>query len=189
MLMLLSRYWWVLIVRGTLAILFGVAIPFGVTAFELPEATLAVFVLVFGTFAFVDGVSAVGTATSGRTMTPDWWILLVQGVFGVGIGLLALVSLAATAEALLLYIALWAATVGTLQLVAAVKLPHELLGEWGLALGGMLGIAFGIVMMWRSGAGALALVWVIASYAIVSGLLLLVGGFGIHLARKQAVRG
>jgi len=109
------------------------------------------------------------------------------GGLGIGIGVLALVSLAATAEGLLVYIALWAAAVGALQLVAADRLPHELTGEWWLAAGGVLGVAFGTLMIWHPGADALALAWVIVGYAIVSGVVLLVGGLDIHRARKHAL--
>lgn len=181
MLMYLSRYWWVLVVRGVIAILFGVL------AFTLPVATVAALVLVFGAFALADGIFAVVTAVVGRRMSTDWWILLAQGLLGIAIGSLTLFNPLITAVALLVYIAIWAIVAGVLQLVTAVKLRRELTGEWRLALGGILGAAFGIAMLWRPAAGALAVLWVIGSYAIVWGVMLMIGGFDIHRARKHVL--
>lgn len=181
MFMFLSRYWWALVVRGIIAILLGVL------AFMLPVATLAALVVVFGAYALADGIFAIVAATAGRTMTPDWWILLLQGLLGIGIGALTLFNPAITAVALLVYIAAWAIVAGVLQVFAAVKLRDELAGEWWLALGGILGAAFGIAMLWRPFAGALALLWVIASYAIVWGVMLMISGFDVHRARKHVL--
>ena len=177
---LLSRYWWVAVLRGVIAILFGIL------AFTLPMQTLAALVLVFGVYALADGIFAVVTAVSGRRMTPNWWIVLVQGLIGIGVGALTLFNPAVTALALLFYIAAWAVLVGALQIFAAVKLRHEIAGEWGLAFSGILSVAFGVLLLGRPGEGALALLWLIAAYAIVWGVLLMIGGFGVHRLGKHA---
>ena len=181
MFLLLSRYWWVLVLRGVIAILFGVL------AFTLPMATLAALVLVFSVYAFADGSFAILTALAGREMTPNWWILFLQGVLGIGVGVLTLFNPEITAVALLLSIAAWAIVAGVLQIFAAVKLRHELTGEWWLALGGILGAAFGVALLWQPAAGALAVLWVIASYAVLWGVMLMIGGFDIHRARNHAL--
>ena len=180
MFMFLSRYWWVLVVRGVIAILFGVL------AFTLPLETVATLILVFGAYAFVDGSVAVVTAIAGSKLTPDWWIMLLQGLLGVGVGVLTLFNPALTAVALLLYIAALAIVAGVLQVFAAIRLRHELTGEWWIAVGGILGVAFGVLMISRPGVGALAVLWIIASYAIVWGVMLMIGGFDIHRARRHA---
>jgi len=178
MFMLLSRYWWVLVVRGAIAILFGVM------AFALPTATLAALVLVFGAYALADGGLAVVSAFAGRTLTRSFWIVLLHGLLGIGVGVLTLFSPQITAVALLVYIAAWAIAAGVLQVFTAIKLRDELTGEWWLALGGALGIAFGILMLWQPAAGALAVLWVIATYAIVWGVVLMISGFDIRRARR-----
>ena len=177
---LLSRYWWVTVVRGVIAILFGVL------AFTLPMQTLAALVMVFGAFALADGVFAVATALSGRKITPNWWIVLAQGLVGIGVGVLTLFHPAITAVVLLVYIAFWALFVGVTQLFAAVKLRHEITGEMWLALGGILGVAFGLLLLWRPAAGALTVLWLIATFAIVWGVVLMIGGFGVHRLGKHA---
>ena len=176
----LSRYWWVLVLRGAIAILFGVL------AFTLPVATLAPLALVFGAYACADGIFAIATAVAGRKMTPDWWIVLVQGLIAAGVGVLTFFSPAITAVGLLVYIALWAVAAGLLQFLAATKVREEIPGDWWLALGGILGVAFGIALIWSPKEGALALLWLIATYAIVWGVMLMIGGFDVHRLKPTA---
>jgi Uncharacterized conserved protein len=177
----LSRYWWVLVVRGAMAILLGVF------AFIRPVQTVAGLVLAFGAVALIDGTFASAAAIAGRKLTPDWWVVLLQGLLGIGIGVLTLFNPAITAVAILIYIAAWAIGLGVLQVVAAVRLRHEITGEWWLALGGITGVAFGILLMLRPAQGALAVLWLIGSYALVWGVMLMVGGFDVRRLRKHAL--
>ena len=177
----LSRYWWVLVVRGAMAILLGVF------AFIRPVQTVASLVLAFGAVALIDGTFASAAAIAGRKLTPDWWVVLLQGLLGIGIGVLTLFNPAITAVAILIYIAAWAIGLGVLQVVAAVRLRHEITGEWWLALGGITGVAFGILLMLRPAQGALAVLWLIGSYALVWGVMLMVGGFDVRRLRKHAL--
>ncbi len=85
-----SVSWWVPVVRGTMAIVFGVL------AFSLTVTTLAAVILAFGLYALADGLFSIAAAIANRTTTPDWWILLLQGVLGVGVGLACLGCAAAT---------------------------------------------------------------------------------------------
>lgn len=177
----LSRYWWVLVVRGAMAILLGVF------AFIRPVQTVASLVLAFGAVALIDGTFASAAAIAGRKLTPDWWVVLLQGLLGIGIGVLTLFNPAITAVAILIYIAAWAIGLGVLQVVAAVRLRHDITGEWWLALGGITGVAFGILLMLRPAQGALAVLWLIGSYALVWGVMLMVGGFDVRRLRKHAL--
>jgi uncharacterized membrane protein HdeD (DUF308 family) len=179
MFMLLSQYWWVLVVRGIMAILFGAL------AFMLPMATLSALILVFGAYAFVDGMFAIAAAIAEREATPQWWVLLLQGLLGAGVGVLTLFNPGITAVALLVYIAAWAVASGVLQVVAAVRLRHQLTAEWLLALGGVLAVGFGALLMWRPAEGALALLRAIAAFAILWGVMLMIGGLDIRRLRKR----
>ena len=179
MLALLSKYWWVLVVRGVLAI------ALGIFAFVWPQQTIVALVLVFGAIALVDGIFAVVASIAGHSLTPDWWVLLLQGLLGIGVGVLTLFNPAITAVALLIYIAVWAIGMGVLQVVAAVRLRHDISGEWWLALGGVASVAFGILLMRNPAGGVLAVLWLIGTYALIWGVMLTVGGFDVRRLHKQ----
>ena len=179
MLELLSKYWWVLVIRGVMAI------ALGVFAFVWPQGTITALVLVFGGIALVDGTLAVVASIAGRSLTPYWGVLLLQGLLGIGVGVLTLFNPAITAVALLIYIAVWAIGMGVLQVIAAVRLHHDIPGERWLALSGIAGVAFGILLIRNPAAGALGVLWLIGSYALVWGGMLMVGGFDVRRLNKQ----
>jgi uncharacterized membrane protein HdeD (DUF308 family) len=179
MLALLSRYWWVLVVRGVIAIMLGVF------AFVWPQQTIAALVLVFGATALIDGIFAVAASIAGHSLTSYWWVVLLQGLLGIAVGVMTLFNPAVTAVALLIYIAVWAIGIGLMQVVTAVQLRHEITGEWWLALGGIAAIAFGVLLMMNPAAGALSVLWLIGSFALVWGVMLLLGGFDVRRLHKQ----
>ena len=168
---ILRRTWWLLLLRGLMAI------AFGVLSWVQPGISLAALVMLFGVYALIDGVAGVWASMAGHNDDGHWWVLLLWGVVGVGVGTLTLSAPGLTALALLFYIALWAVATGVLQIVAAVRLRKEIEGEWMLGLGGLASVAFGLVLMARPMAGAVALLWIIATYAIFFGLLLVVLAF------------
>jgi len=168
---ILSRNWWVLLLRGI------VAIVFGVLAWMQPGISLAALVLLFGAYSMADGILGAWTAVAGRKEHEHWWVLLLEGLVGIGVGVLTLFAPGVTALALLFYIAIWAVTTGVLEIVAAIRLRKEIEGEWLLVLGGLASVAFGVLLMARPGAGALAVLWIIAAYAVVFGAILVVLAF------------
>ena len=170
---LMSVYWWVLLLRGVLAILFGVA------AYAWPGMTLATLVTFFGAFAFVDGIFNVFHAFSGRKEDERWWVLLLEGLLGIAFGVITFQAPEITATVLILYIAFWAMATGVLRIILAVRLRKEIEGEWWMALAGLAGIVFGVLMVARPGAGALALLWLVATWAIVSGVFLVILSFKV----------
>jgi uncharacterized membrane protein HdeD (DUF308 family) len=167
----LARYWWTTLLRGVVWILFGL------TTFVLPRISLLTLTLVFGFFALVDGVAHVVSAFGGRQESGKWWVLLISGIAGILVGVLTFVSPGITAIGLLFYIAAWAIFTGILAIVAAIHLRKEIEGEFWLALAGLASVLFGVVLVARPGAGALALLWLIASYAIAFGVILIVLAF------------
>ena len=178
---ILSRNWWALLLRGL------VAIAFGVLTWTQPAISLAALVLLFGVYALVDGVLGVWTAISGRKDHEDWWVLLLWGLLGIGVGIMTLMAPGVTAFALLFYIAIWAVATGVLEIVAAVRLRKVIKGEWWLVLGGLASIIFGVLLMAHPGAGALAVLWLIAAYAIIFGVLLVILAFRLRGFGKQLV--
>lgn len=176
---ILSRGWWMLLLRGL------VAIGFGILTWMQPAISLAALVLLFGAFSLADGVLGVWTAISGRKEHEHWGLLLLGGLVGIGVGLLTLFAPGLTALALLFYIAIWAIATGVLQIAAAIRLRKEIEGEWMLILGGIASVAFGLLLMSRPGEGALAVLWLIAAFAVAFGLLLVMLAFRVRgLASK-----
>ena len=176
-----SRHWWAFALRGVAAILFGVL------AFVWPGMTLAVLVLLWGAYALVDGVLALISAF--RTNNDHRWGLLLEGLVGIGAGLVTFVWPGLTALVLLYIIAAWALITGVLELIAAFRLRRAIRDEWWLVLGGVASLLFGVVLLAAPAAGALALVWLIAAYAIVFGVLLVALALRLHGMgqRRQAV--
>jgi len=169
----LSRGWWHLLLRGLAAIAFAI-----LTWFR-PGISLAALVLLFGAYALVDGVLAVWTAIAGRSTYDGWWVLLLIGLIGVAVGIMTFMTPGITALALLYYIAFWAIFRGILEISTAIRLRKEIEGEWLLILGGVASVVFGVLLLARPGAGALAVLTLIAAYAMIIGVILVILAFKV----------
>jgi uncharacterized membrane protein HdeD (DUF308 family) len=166
----LGRNWGWIVLRGVVAVLFGVV------AFAWPGVTLAALVIVWGAYALADGVLALVAAWRVRDQGRPFWSLLIVGLLGIAAGVVTFIWPAMTALTLLMIIAAWAVVMGIFQIVAAVRLRQVIEGEWWLGLSGLLSVIFGIAMFAKPEAGALALIWVIGAYAILFGILLIALG-------------
>ena len=169
----MARYWWALVLRGVLAVVF-------VVAWAWLGLTLGALVLLFGAYAMVDGVFAVVAGVTSYGERRCWWAELLRGVAGIVVGLLTFAWPDLTALALLYFIAAWALVTGAFEIVAAVHLRRVIENEWLLALGGLASVVFGVLLVLFPGAGAVSLVWLIGSYAVVFGVLLVVLGFRLR---------
>jgi len=180
MLQSMARSWWVWLLRGIAAIVFGII------AFVSPAATLLALVIVFGIYAIFDGVLAVVTAFQIREVAKHWWVVLLEGLAGILFGIIALVYPLITAGALLLLIAFWAVVTGIMEIIAAIRLRREITNEWSLILTGIFSVILGVMLFVFPGAG-LALVWTIGLYAVFFGVLMIIFGFEVRsLARQLA---
>src|SRR5262245_11033394 len=177
---MLLRNWWVLLLRGLAAIVFGVL------TWWMPGISLAVLVLLFGAYALADGILAVWMAIASRSKNEQWWVMLLWGLVGIGVGIVTFLAPGVTALALLFYIAIWAIATGVLQIVAAIRLRKEIEGEWMLILAGLVSVVFGLLLVVQPGAGALAVLWLIAAYAIVFGVLLVILALKARGMAKEA---
>jgi uncharacterized membrane protein HdeD (DUF308 family) len=167
MLTQLSRNWWLIALRGVAAILFGIL------AFVWPGATLTFLVLLFGAYALADGLLAVVAALTNNAGERRWWVLL-EGLVGIAAAVLTFLWPGATAFSLLYLIAAWAILTGVLEIVAAIELRREISNEWFLILSGIASVILGVLLVLFPGAGALSVIWLIAAYAVVFGVLLVV---------------
>ncbi|MAU10938.1 MAG: hypothetical protein CL607_14035 [Anaerolineaceae bacterium] len=169
----MAKHWWLLVVRGVFAVLFG-----GLTIL-MPEITLYVLVLMFGVYVIVDGGFSIYAALTGRQKNQRWWLGLLEGIVGIVVGLLTFIWPGMTGLILLYLIAFWAIMTGVLEIVAAFHLRKEISTEWLLGLSGVLSLVFGILLIFAPGSGALALAWLIGFYAIMFGFTMI--GLGLRL--------
>ncbi|RIK63629.1 hypothetical protein DCC62_26470 [candidate division KSB1 bacterium] len=168
-----ASHWWVLLLRGIAAVLFGIL------AFVWPGLTLVALIFLFGAYALVDGVTAI--FVGGRAHA--WWMVFA-GVFGLIAGVLTFIFPGITAFWLLILIASWAVVRGIFEIVTAIQLRKELTNEWMLILGGVLSIIFGVLLFLNPATGALAVVWLIGSYTLVFGIIMIVLSFRLRELRK-----
>jgi uncharacterized membrane protein HdeD (DUF308 family) len=172
----LAKNWWLVLLRGIVSILFGVA------AFVWPGLTLVTLVLFYGAFALVDGVIALASAFGRNRPAPTWWLIIV-GLAGIGVGLITFFWPGVTAIVLVIFIGAWAFVHGIFEIIGAIKLRKEIDNEWWLILAGVISVLFGLAVMIAPGAGALGLIWAIAAYSIAFGVLLI--GFSFRLRKHQ----
>ena len=171
----LAKNWWLLLLRGIAAIVFGVL------AFAWPGITLLSLVILYGAYALVDGVLSVAAAIGGGGgAAPRWWLVVV-GLLGIAAGLLTFFWPQITALVLLMFIGVWALIHGVFEIIGAIRLRKEIDNEWMLILSGALSVLFGAAMLIMPGAGALALIWVIGAYSIIFGILFV--GFAFRLKK------
>ena len=163
----LARNWWVLMLRGVLAILLGVL------ALVNPAATMAALILVFAAFAVADGILSIITSLTAPADYRGWVWLLVSGLAGVVIGVLTFFWPGVTAVVLLYYVMAWLVVTGIFQIMAGIRLRKEITGEFWLILGGALAVIMGVYLMMNPAVGLLAMLWVLGFYAIVFGALLI----------------
>src|SRR5262245_4591780 len=179
MLELLRRNWGWVVVRGVAAVLFGLL------AFAWPGLTLAVLVLAWGAYAIADGVLAFIAACRVRDRGRPFWAPLIVGLLGSAASVVTFLWPGMTALLLLLFIASWAVVMGIFQIIAAIRPRKVIQNEWLLGLSGGRSVLFGLLMFLQPGAGALAVIWIVAAYAVVFGVLLIWPGFRL---KQQAGR-
>jgi uncharacterized membrane protein HdeD (DUF308 family) len=173
---LLSRLGTFLIARGVTAVLFGILV------LAWPGITLRALVFAFGAYSLVDGAIALLEASAGAGR-PDRWRLVVHGMAGVAAGVAVLVWPALTALALLYLIGTWAIVLGATEVVSALAVPGDGGQRLRAGLHGLVGLAFGLIMWIRPGAGALALLALVATLAIVTGVTRIADG--VELRRRS----
>jgi len=166
MLTIFTSRWWVLALRGMIAVLFGLA------AIAWPAIALTVIVLFFGVYALVDGVWAIFLGLIIRREVSHWWVWLLEGLAGVVIGVLVFRWPVITTLVLLYLIAYWGLVTGMFEILAAVQLRKVIKGEWLLVLGGVLSVLLGAFLAVFPKPGVVVLVWLVGAYAILFGILL-----------------
>lgn len=174
----LRRSWWLLLLRGI------AAVTFGVLTFIWPQISLLTLIMVYGIYAFADGVLALVAAIRGGGMVPRWWLALA-GVVSILTAIVVFAWPDLTALILVYMIGFWSILRGALEIIGAIRLRNEITNEWSLGAAGVLSVIFGLILVFMPGAGAIGLLWLIASWAVLFGLLLIWVAFRL---KKLAAR-
>ncbi len=162
---ILRKNWWLVTLRGVAAIIFGVL------TFVWPGPTLTALVLLFGAYALVEGIFSIASGVSGGSLSgSSRWLLVIEGLVGVIIGLVAFFAPGITAVGLLYAIGVWAIVTGIFQVLAAIQLRQVISDEWLLIFSGILSVVFGVVVFIYPAASALSILWLIGIYAVVFGV-------------------
>jgi uncharacterized membrane protein HdeD (DUF308 family) len=168
------RNWWMLALRGVLAIIFGLVALFD------PGIALFALIVVFAVYAIVDGIFAVIVAIGERGVLPRWGWLLAEGILGILAGIFAFAYPGATALIFLYIIAFWAVFTGITEIVAVFTMRGSAAQEWALAIAGIISVLFGIVLFLFPGSGILSILWLVGIYAIIFGALFVVRAFQLR---------
>ena len=182
MLTLLTRNWWLVVLRGVCAVLFGLG------TILWPDVSLLVLVLLFGGYALADGVFSLIGAARSSDRSGRWWALLLQGITGIATAAVTMLWPGITALALLYLIAAWAIITGALEIMVAFRLRESIENEWILMLAGIASVAFGIGIGIFPGAGALAVLGIIAGFALLYGVLEIALGFRLKALNNRIER-
>lgn len=167
--------WSSLLFRGIVSILFAIV------AFAWPGITLAALTLLFGAYAFVDGVTTLVGAVQ-RGAHPHRWLLVVDGLIGVAAGVVTLFWPGITLLALIFVIGLRFIMSGALEIATAVKFKDELKSPVLYGLAGVASVILGILTFVVPGLTALALVAMLGAFALVFGAMLIALAFRLRRA-------
>ena len=177
----LRNNWWALVLRGVMAILFAII------TFAVPGITIAVLVTIFGFYALFDGIFAIVSTIKAVQGHRRWGAFLFEGVVGILFGLYAIIFPIAAAAAFVTFVAVWAVFTGILEITAAIRLRRHIQGEWILIVLGVLSILLGLTLVAAPVSGAVFLVWVLASYGLIFGVLLITLGFRVRRLPESVV--
>ena len=176
----LINRWWILAIRGAVAVLFGIV------AVLQPHLTLAYMVSLFGIFALADGFFTMGAA-----IALNWLTLFCEGVVGAAIAMLVFV-MPDTARVMIVYfIVAWALVTGALELAGVYGLRKSIskaiqTGEWLLGAEGLLTIGLGVLCAALASAEVTTFMRTVGAYAVVSGVLFVALAFNVRTWPHQA---
>ena len=176
---LLTKNWWVIALRGAMAVLFGLVALF------VPGAAMLSLALLFGAYLLVDGVLGVVSAVRAARHHERWGWLLAEAGLNIVMGCIALAFPAAAVLGFVLVTAAWALLSGGAMLRAAftLKIDH---GRWWMVVAGIVSLIWGVLLVIAPLVGAVVLTWWLGGYAIVFGIMLLVLAFQLRSRRMAA---
>src|SRR5258706_2611478 len=178
---MLVQNWWLFLLRGIFGIIFGCI------ALIFTGATILSLVIVFSAYMLVDGVTGIISAVRAIRRKEDrWGVLIFEGLLNIAVGIAAFLWPGLTVVAFVWLIASWAIVTGGLMTAAGFHLNIDH-GRWWLILGGLLSLAFGVLLIITPLIGAVVLTWLLGGYALAFGIALVI--FSFKLRSRQHEQG
>lgn len=178
---LLARNWGFVLLRGLLALLFGVVVVL------LPRAAIASLILLFSAYMLADGLFTILSAIRAARSNERWGWLLLEGVADIVAGVVAFLLPGIALLSFVLLVSAWAIVSGVFMIAAAVRLRPDH-GRWWLGLGGLVSILWGLLLLLQPGIGAVVLTLWLGAYAAAFGVALIILALRLR-ARRQAPAG
>ena len=179
MLQSVLKNWWVLTLKGVLLIIFGII------AFMNPGVTFAILLTWFGVFLFIDGVLSLINVLSNWKGAEDKWMFVLEGLVNIVLGILIFRAPATYTIVAVFFMGFWSIFSGVSRIAMAIQLRKEMTGEGWLALSGVLGILFGIIIISNPAIGVATFMYVLAFFALAIGLLLVLLSFKVKNAKSK----
>ena len=178
---MLARNWWLFTLRGVFGIIFGLI------ALIFPGPTMLSLVIVFSAYMLVDGVAGIISGVRAMRQRDRWGLLIFEGVLDIAAGILAFLWPGLTVLFFVLLVAAWAIVTGALMTTAGFRLNIDH-GRWWLVLGGLLSIAYGVLLVATPLIGAIVLTWWMGAYALVFGIALIIFSFKLRSRQQEHAR-
>jgi uncharacterized membrane protein HdeD (DUF308 family) len=174
----LVRDWWLIALRGVLAVVFGII------ALAMPGTTILALVLLFSAYMLVDAAFAFVAAFRAARRGESWGMLALQGAASLAAGALAFIWPAITVVAFVLLIGAWSIVTGCLLMAAAFRVDSDH-GRWWFAFGGIVALLYGLLMVMAPMIGAIVLTWWLGAFVLALGVALIVVAFRLRSRRAD----
>ena len=166
-----QAYWWLLILRGVVAILFGIMALISV------EFTLLFLVYLFGAYVLLDGIMAIIVSLQERRSSSAWIVVFLIGIVGIVIGVLSFIHPGNVALVIFYLIAAWLIIAGFFGVISALLRARGV--EWLSIIGGILSIIVGIIFFLHPTSSILSIVWLLGLFALVYGIIQIIKAFQV----------
>jgi uncharacterized membrane protein HdeD (DUF308 family) len=168
------RTWWALALRGIFALAIGVFILWR------PFDSIAAFALVIAWWALFSGIIQLVHAFELRSVYSRWWLLLLSGLVGIVFGVAALYYYPGLSLAFAVVMVAWWLLVTGVVAIAAGVMERRIGLRWGWTLAfGVLAVLAGIFALMSPPTTLAAIMGIIAAFALISGVLHLMGAFAL----------
>lgn len=177
----LVQNWWLFLLRGIFAVIFGLI------ALIFPGPTMLSLVLLFSAYMLVDGIAGIISAVRAIRRKEDrWGLLIFEGLLNIAVGVAAFLWPGLTVIAFVWLVAAWAIVTGGLMTAAGFRLNMDH-GRWWMVLGGLLSLAYGVLLIVAPLIGAIVLTWWIGAYALAFGIALVIFSFKLRSRQHERV--